>query len=246
MITKRIWLATLLVVFTLFLPVRARAETFTVTRTDALIALIRQVMQQQYQVPAHDVLIIWNDQDLEQKLAQMGQGLSAEVTDLDLRSMLQRDSLMLKVMEGTRYKGRVPIRIKVDGWVEVYRSNRLIAKGETLKPDSLAGFRVKLSAFPPQAIRPPFRIEDFQARQDLPANTILKSSLLIERMLVERGNPVRVFVINQGLKLLAQGEALESGVRNAMIRVKITNFDSNKVIRARVSDEGEVTLEIDG
>lgn len=244
MSAKRIWLATLLVVSMLFLPAVSRAETFSVTRTDALIALIRQVTAQQFQIQPHEVLIIWNDQNLEQKLAQFGQGISAEVADTDIRGLLQRDTLMVKVMQGTRYKGRVPVRIKVDGFVEVYSAARQIARNETLKPDSIKSERVKLSSLPPQAIRPPFRIEDFIARQDIPANTVLKPMLLTERLLVEKGNPIRVLVVNQGLKLLAQGEALDSGVRNAMVRVRITNFNSNKVVRARVSDEGEVTLEI--
>lgn len=245
MTVKRIGLATLLVASILLAPALAWAETFSVSRTDALIALIRQATAQQFEVQPTDVLVIWNDQDLEKKLAQMGPGLSAEVTDSDLRGLIQRDSLMVKVMDGTRYKGRVPVRVKVDGWVEVYSTARQLAKGEVLKPESLTSVRVKLSALPPQAIRPPFRIEDFLTRQALPANTVLKPAFLLERPLVERGSPVRVLVINQGLKLLAQGEALENGVRNAIIRVKITNFNSNKVVRARVSDEGEVTLEID-
>ncbi|MEZ0374884.1 MAG: flagellar basal body P-ring formation chaperone FlgA [Candidatus Sericytochromatia bacterium] len=246
MTANRIWLAALLVVCTVFVPAVSWAETFTVSRTDALIGLIRQAMQQQYQIPAHDVLIIWNDQDLEQKLAQMGSGLSVELSDQELHNLIQRDSLNLKVMQGTRYKGRVPIRIKVDGWVEVYRSNRPISKGDVLRPDSLTAQRLKLSALPVQAIRPPFRMEDFVARQDISANTVLRPTLLVERPLVERGNEVRVILVNQNLRLVAQGEALETGVRNAMIRVKVLNFNTNKILRARVTDVGEVTLEIDG
>src|SRR5688500_14100004 len=126
MSVKRIWLVTLLVVCALCAPAVSFAQVSQVSRTDALIALIRQTMAQQYQVAPSDILIIWNDQDLETKLARMGAGLSVEVGEADLRNLIQRDSLSLKVMEGTRYKGRVPVRIKVDGYVEVYQSARAI------------------------------------------------------------------------------------------------------------------------
>lgn len=245
MTAKKIWLATLLVAMILLMPAISKAETFQVSRTDELIALMRQVVQQQYQIEAYDVLIVWNDQDLEAKLAKMGKGLRAELSDQDLKNLVQRDSLMLKVMEGTRYKGSVPVRVKADGWIEVFHSARALQKGEVLKADSVMTQRVKISALPPQAVRAPFRIEDFLVRQDIPAKTVLRSALLQERMLVERGDDVKVLVVQGDLTLVASGEALESGIRNALVRVKIKNFDTNKMIRARVSGEGEVTLEIE-
>lgn len=241
---KRIWLATLLVVCVLLAPAVSLADTVQLRRTDELIAVMREAVAAQYQVAPQDVLIVWNDQDLQAKLARMGAGLTVEITDQELRNLVQRESLSLKVMEGTRYKGRVPVRVKVDGWAEVYQSARPIAKGELLDPDSVTAQRVKLSALPPQTIRPPFRMEDFLARQDIPAKTLLKPALLVERPLVEKGNTVKLILIQGALKLVAAGEALESGPRNAMIRVRVTNFDTNKIIRARVTGESEVTLEI--
>lgn len=245
MTAKRIWLAALLVVFVMLIPAVSFAETAQVSRTDALIALIRQATAQQYQIAPQDVLIVWNDQDLEAKLARMGAGLSVEVTEPDLRNLIQRDSLLLKVMEGgTRYKGRVPIRIKVDGFVEVYQSARALRKGEPLSIDNVTAQRIKLSALPAQVARAPFPIEDYLVRQDVPAKTVLRTALLQERPLIERGSQVKVILVNGGLRLVAEGEALEGGPRNAMIRVKVTNFGTNKMIRARVTGVNEVTLEI--
>ena len=244
MTAKKIWLTVLLVVCTLLVPAVSFAQNAQVSRTDALIGLIRQAVAQQYQIPPHDVLIIWNDQDLEAKLKQMGAGLTVEVGEQDLRNLVQRESMSLKVMEGTRYKGRVPVRMKVDGWAEVFLANRAIRKGETLDPDSVSAQRIKLSALPAQFIRPPFRVEDFQARQDIPAKMILRNALLQERPLIERGEQVKVIVIHGELRLVAGGEALESAPRNGMVRVRVTNFGTNKILRARVTDPGEVTIEI--
>jgi protein involved in polysaccharide export with SLBB domain len=58
MTAKRIWLAALLVVFVMLIPAVSFAETAQVSRTDALIALIRQATAQQYQIAPQDVLIV--------------------------------------------------------------------------------------------------------------------------------------------------------------------------------------------
>lgn len=244
MTAKRIWLAALLVVCMVIMPAVSWAETTQVSRTDALINLIRQATAAQYQIAPQDVLIVWNDQNLEDKLKRMGAGLSVEVTDQDLRNLIQRDSLLLKVMEGTRYKGRVPVRIKVDGFVEVYQTARALRKGEPLNVDNVTAQRVKLTALPQQAARAPFPIEDYLVRQDVPAKTVLRTALLQERPLIERGSSVKVILMNGELRLVAEGQALESGPRNAMIRVKVTNFGTDKIIRARITGDNEVTLEI--
>lgn len=244
MTAKRIWLAALLVVCMVIMPAVSWAETTQVSRTDALINLIRQATAAQYQIAPQDVLIVWNDQNLEDKLKRMGAGLSVEVTDQDLRNLIQRDSLLLKVMEGTRYKGRVPVRIKVDGFVEVYQTARALRKGEPLNVDNVTAQRVKLTALPQQAARAPFPIEDYLVRQDVPAKTVLRTALLQERPLIERGSSVKVILVNGELRLVAEGQALESGPRNAMIRVKVTNFGTDKIIRARITGDNEVTLEI--
>lgn len=244
MTAKRIWLAALLVVCMVIMPAVSWAETTQVSRTDALINLIRQATAAQYQIAPQDVLIVWNDQNLEDKLKRMGAGLSVEVSDQDLRNLIQRDSLLLKVMEGTRYKGRVPVRIKVDGFVEVYQTARALRKGEPLNVDNVTAQRVKLTALPQQAARAPFPIEDYLVRQDVPAKTVLRTALLQERPLIERGSSVKVILMNGELRLVAEGQALESGPRNAMIRVKVTNFGTDKIIRARITGDNEVTLEI--
>lgn len=236
----------LLVVLTMFIPVvTAAAEPVRVTQTDQLLRLLRQAVVKEYGVLAHDVLIIWDDQELDAKLSKLGSGLAVEVTEQDLMHLVQRSSLLLKVVSGTEYKGRIPVRVSIDGWVDVYQTSRLLRKGELLSPDSLEPKRLKLSDLPPQYVRAPFRLEDFSTRQEILPETVLSSAMLIERPLVTRGAIVRIVVINQNLRLVARGEALESGVRNAFIRVKITNFGTEKTVRARVTAEGEVTLKID-
>lgn len=235
-----------LVILVMFIPVvSAAASPVRVTKTDQLLQLLRQSVAKEYKIPTHDVLIIWNDQDLEAKLAKWGSGLAIEVTEQDLSRLVQKTSLLLKVVDGTEYKGRVPVRVVVDGWIEVYQSSRLIRKGETLSPEALESKRLKLSSLTGQYVRAPFRMEDYLTRQEILPKTVLTLAMLLERPLVERGAIVRIVVINQNLRLVARGEALESGARDSYVRVKITNFGTEKTVRARVTGEGEVTLDID-
>jgi len=244
MLRQKWALCCMLILGVCLIPVSSAAETVRVSNTDDLIKHLRQGVQAQYQIPAHNVLILWNDQSLESKLAEMGPGLSVELSEQELKNLINRPSLLLKVMGGSQYKGRIPLRIQVDGWLDVYQSECPLRQDQALKPQCLSVQRTKLSALPPQYVRSPFRIEDFVARQEIPAKTLLRPTMLKEKPLVDRGSTVKVVVMNGNLRLMAQGEALETGVRNDMIRVKVMSFQSEKIIRARISDEGEVTLEI--
>lgn len=227
----------------LCLPCTAFADEVRVKTSDELMKHLRQAVQVQYQIPAHQVLILWDDQSLEKKLTEMGGGLSVAVTEQDLRNLINRPSLLLKVMQGQQYKGRIPVQVKIDGWMEIYQSSCPLRQDDVLQPACLVAKRVQLSALPPQYIRSPFRMEDYQARQDIAAETLLRMNLLKPRPLVKRGNTVRVIVQNGALRLLAQGEALEAGARDDMIRVKILSFQSQKVVQARISNEDEVILD---
>lgn len=240
--SKKIWLS-LAVWLVLCLPAVVGAEEVRINTSDALIKHLRQAVQVQYQIPSHHVLVLWDDQSLESKLAEMGTGLTIAMTEQDLHNIINRPSLLLKVMHGQQYKGRLPVRVKIDGWMEIYQTSCPLRQDDSLKPECLTAKRVQLSALPPQYIRSPFRLEDYLARQDIATDTPLRMGLLKAKPLVKRGNTVRVIVQNGSLRLMAQGEALASGARDEMIRVKILSFQSQKIVQARISDEDEVILD---
>ena len=247
MLSARQWLLYLLLVcLACIVPTSALADNYRISNTDQMIQLLRKAVQDEYKIPGHDVLVVWNDQDLEKKLKKWGNNLSVEVSDHDLRNLVQRPSLMLKVMDGSLYKGRVPVRVKVDGWLEVYKTQHPIRKNEQLSYEKVTVERVKLSKLPRQYVRVPFVVEDYLARQNIKEGTLLQPALIKDRPLVQRGDTVRVIVINGKLRLVAQGEALDAGARNQQIRIKIKTFKTDKLVYARVSGLGEVTLTING
>lgn len=226
------------------LQISANASPIRIGTTDELIFRLRQSVQNQYAVPAQSVLVLWNDALLEEKLAKMGKNLSLEIEERDLTNLIGKTAITLRVMDGNRYRAAMSVSVKVDGWAEVYTARKAIQRGEFLSSESVQLTRKKLSETPNGSLRVLTHPEDFKATRDFVSGSILTRNALEQQALVYKGKQVRVMVINETLRLVAQGEALENGVRDQMISVKILNFNSNEIVQGRVSDRGEVTLEI--
>lgn len=76
------------------------------------------------------------------------------------------------------------------------------------------------------------------ARTSLRAGQVLQKRLLAAAIVIKRGDPVRIRASRDGVSVEAQGEALDSGARQALIRVR--NGGSGRVLQARVLDAGLV------
>lgn len=224
--------------------ISANASPIRIGTTDELIFRLRQSVQNQYAVPAQSVLVLWNDSLLEEKLAKLGKNLSLEIEERDLTNLIGKTALTLRVMDGNRYRAAMSVSVKVDGWAEVFTARKAIQRGEFLSSDSVQLTRKKLSETPNGSLRVLTHPEDYKATRDFVPGAILTRMSLEQQALVYKGKQLRVVVINDTLRLVAQGEALENGVRDQMISVKILNFNSNEIVQGRVSDRGEVTLEI--
>lgn len=214
-----------------------------VKETDQMLRILRQKVQAQYDIPAHDVLLLWNDVELQDKLKKFGQGASLEIHDADLGNAAKRKSFSFKVMAGDTYKGRIPVRLTIDGWIDVYKTVAPVAKGQPLPVTGVEAVRTKISELPFQYLRSPFRIEDFMALQDIPQGQILQPTMLRERLMMKSGDEVRVILINEGIRLTTKGEALASASRNQQVRVKLL-IGNNKIVQALVTDDHEVTIRV--
>jgi flagella basal body P-ring formation protein FlgA len=226
--------------------ISASASPVRVSTTDELIFRLRQSVQNQYEVPAQSVLVLWNDALLlEEKLAKIGKNLSLEIEERELQNLIGKTALNLKVMDGNRYRAAMTVSVKVDGWAEVYTARKAIQRGEFLASESVQLMRKKLSELPSGAIRVLSHPEDFKATRDYVSGAIFTRTALEQQLFVYKGKPIRVVVVNENLRLIAQGEALENGFRDQMISFKVLNFNSNETVRGRVSGRGEVTLEVE-
>lgn len=76
------------------------------------------------------------------------------------------------------------------------------------------------------------------ARTTLRPGQLLQKRLLAAAIVVKRGDDVRIQASRGGVSVEGAGEALDSGARHAVIRVR--NLASGRVIQARVLDAGLV------
>lgn len=76
------------------------------------------------------------------------------------------------------------------------------------------------------------------SRRALRAGQVVSGRWLVEPVLVKRGTRVNIVARNAGVEVQVAGEALESGRRNEVIRVR--NAGNGAEIRARVVDENVV------
>lgn len=234
----------LLVSLSLILTSPVFASPLRLTNTDEMIIALRQAVQKEYQVPAHDVLVIWNDELLETKLKKFGANTLVEIDEQEFKRLVNKTVLVLKVIQNGEYRSRLNIKVRVDGWSEALRTLRPIQKGEPFTQENMKKVREKLSVLPQDFVRRLPNLDEYKASRNLKADEILVQTALQARPLVFKGNPVRVKVVNDVLTLFAEGEALEEGARGDMIQVKILNFGSKKLVKAQVTGSGEVTLVI--
>jgi flagella basal body P-ring formation protein FlgA len=222
----------------------AEAFPIRVNSTDDLIARLRQSVQTQYDVPAKNILVVWNDSTLEEKLRLWGAQAVVELTEQDLLNLIRKTTLTLRVVEGGKFRAMLPVHVKVDGWVNVCTLRQSALPGEILSEEKIQISRKKLSELQAGYLKAIEYPTELKMTRSVPAGTVLTSALLERVPLVMKGSQIRVIVINGTLRLVAQGEVLESGVRNQMVSVKVLSFGSNRMIQARVTGQGEVTLEM--
>ena len=234
----------LLVFLVLGWPIPSSAQAVRVKDTDQMLKVLRAKVQKQYDIPAHDVFLLWNDVELQEKLKKYGANATLEVDDADIGNAVKRKSFSFKVMSGDTYKGRIPVRLNIDGWIDVYKTVMPVAREQALMVNAVEATRTKISELPFQYVRSPFRIEDFIALQDIPQGTVIQPTMLRERLMMKSGDEVSVILIHAGIRLVTKGEALASASRNQKVRVKIL-IGNNKIVQAQVTNDHEVTVRVD-
>lgn len=76
------------------------------------------------------------------------------------------------------------------------------------------------------------------SRRSLRAGEVLRSSQLASPLMVKRGDQVLMVARHEGIEVSMAGEALDAGVRGAVVRVR--NSASGQVVRMRVAGAGTV------
>lgn len=78
--------------------------------------------------------------------------------------------------------------------------------------------------------------------RNLSQGSLIREQEVIEPLIVRTNELVFLLYTVPGLILTAQGRALDSGAKGAIISVK--NLQSNRVVRGRITDKGEVMVDV--
>lgn len=122
-------------------------------------------------------------------------------------------------------------------------TTRTVSRGETLKPEDVAGSHVVLSGIPLRRLPRLDEIVGARALRDLPAGEAVPENAVALRRKVEPGDPVTVVAAAGAVEVTAAFVAADGGQPGAVIRV--VNPDTRRYLRGRVMNDGTVEV-IDG
>lgn len=121
----------------------------------------------------------------------------------------------------------------------VIKSQRVIERGETLTRDALKQEETDITRQRRGFFHQVDDVEGLSAKRRLRPNQLLTPELVDAPLMVKRGDGVKIIANKDGIAASMSGEALANGAKNDVIRVK--NVTSNKIIDAKVIDNGIVT-----
>lgn len=155
------------------------------------------------------------------------------VEPVDTRSAARmRFAVQCRDTPGWRYE--YIVRAKVSAKVAVTAGP--VAAGQLLSDDDLAVERRDVSSLS-DTIGAAAAVGQ-AARRSLRAGEVLRQNQLAAPILVKRGEPVVMLARIEAIEVSTAGEALDSGARGAIVRVR--NVANGRVVRMRVTEAGTV------
>jgi len=156
------------------------------------------------------------------------------------------------VRTGVRHQARVEIAVLSGSnkigvrqvtFALIYDSRRAITKadiptGGIISPDNIKIEKIQSNIPEPSNWRPPYGLT---TKKRLPANTVLRPNMLrsIESpILVKRNQNVVIRIERPGFLITASGKTMQDGKAGEYIKVR--NMDSQRIIMARISEDGSV------
>ncbi len=147
-------------------------------------------------------------------------------------------ALTIQCHTPVNWKLHLPIR--VDLYDDVAVTTSPLVRGQAIDRQRIIFRKKKISNLQHGFFTRKDPLDRLQARRNLPAGTILSPANVDQKLLVKSGQIVNIILNIQGLRIKSSGKALQSASLGKVIRVK--NTQSNKIIEATVSAEGEVRV----
>ncbi len=162
------------------------------------------------------------------------------VAQLDYDSVSGRFTALLSIVG----VGMEPINARISGHVddtiELPVATSRLAAGAVLRPDDIRLARVSTSGVKTEVVRAPADALGMQTKRQLVAGQPIAVGDLMRPNAVQRGALVQMRLSVNGLSVIGQGVALESGAAGERIRVQ--NTGSRAVVDAEVVGPGQVRV----
>ncbi|MBC7544276.1 MAG: flagella basal body P-ring formation protein FlgA [Candidatus Sericytochromatia bacterium] len=182
-------------------------------------------------------------------------GDALRLRDQALRSASGRSSLPIDILEGGKLKRIVSLPVRVTVWSNVVVTRGQIPRGTLLVPEQLVVERRAVQTVQRGALTSLASALGQTTAMDLAPKTVLAGYLLKVATAIPvsvggatRGEGVRVGTevtvrVQSGeLSLVGKGRVLDSGDIGKEVRVRLLNFPSSKVVKARVFSAQEVRV----
>jgi flagellar basal body P-ring formation protein FlgA len=134
-----------------------------------------------------------------------------------------------------------PIKVSTELqiFLPVIISTDVINRGDTIRPDQLQQQEMDITRATRGFYHHPEQAAGMRAKRRIRANQMLSPDLIDQPLLVKRGEKVNIVANQDGISATTEGEVLENGSKDEVIRVK--NLSSHKIIDAKVLEAGLVT-----
>lgn len=143
-------------------------------------------------------------------------------------------------VNGKSYK-RVWAAATVEVFSDVVVTKKPLGRYKPITEDDIEVQRMDLANLPSDVLSDPETVLGKRTKRAIAAQTVLRPDLIEFPPLVKRGDVVVIIAETKGLKVTALGEVKKKGRIGE--RIPVTNYDSKKIIYARVVDANTVKVE---
>jgi flagella basal body P-ring formation protein FlgA len=143
-------------------------------------------------------------------------------------------------VNGKFYK-RVWATATVEIFTHVVVTKKPLGRHKPITEDDIEMKKMDLAKLPSNVITDPEVVLGQRTRRAIGSHTVLRSNLVEFPPLLKRGDVVRILAEIGGIKITALGQVKKKGRLGE--RIPVMNFDSKKVLYARVLDSNTVKVE---
>ncbi len=143
-------------------------------------------------------------------------------------------------VNGKFYK-RVWATATVEVLADVVVTKKPLGRHKPINEDDIELLKMDLAKLPTGVVTDPEAVLGKRTRRAIGAKTVLRADLVEFPPLVKRGDVVIIIAESEGLKITALGQVKKKGRLGESIPV--INFDSKKILYARVLDSSTVKVE---